>query len=317
MVRFTEAEEYVQKSAQSAILHKRNAVSVRYYEDEFINHFSDPKPQITITSLIYTIRVKSIRMALDRFIQLFPGETVQFVNLGSGFDTTSFWLIRKYNNVVCFDTDFPDQMKSKSRIIAENDIFRRLLPDLKLVNGFINSTKYKTATFDLTDINGFDNLISAGLSPELPTVYLAEAVFMYIDTNKVDPVLRKLSEFSTSCLIYWEFTNPNDKFGQLTIQTFKENNIELTGVKYSIEEHNQRYLDLGWDEVVSVNMNTMWSLLDPQDKHRIKGLESFNEVEELGVICGHLMLGLAIKNFKESWEFICKLRETSGQQSYT
>eukprot|EP00375_Theileria_parva_P001095 XP_763766.1 hypothetical protein [Theileria parva strain Muguga] len=147
---------------------------------------------------------------------------------------------------------------------------------------------------------------------------------MYIDTNKVDP------------------TNPNDKFGQLTIQTFKENNIELTGVKYSIEEHNQRYslpglfsilpltvcttvlygvccryLDLGWDEVVSVNMNTMWSLLDPQDKHRIKGLESFNEVEELGVICGHLMLGLAIKNFKESWEFICKLRETSGQQSYT
>eukprot|EP00375_Theileria_parva_P001094 XP_763765.1 hypothetical protein [Theileria parva strain Muguga] len=177
MVRFTEAEEYVQKSAQSAILHKRNAVSVRYYEDEFINHFSDPKPQITITSLskfhtiniilvVYTIRVKSIRMALDRFIQLFPGETVQFVNLGSGFDTTSFWLIRKYNNVVCFDTDFPDQMKSKSRIIAENDIFRRLLPDLKLVNGFINSTKYKTATFDLTDINGFDNLISAGLSPE-------------------------------------------------------------------------------------------------------------------------------------------------------
>ncbi|XP_952807.1 leucine carboxylmethyl transferase, putative [Theileria annulata] len=283
----------VQKTAQSSLLHKCNAVELGYYEDEFIDKFIQPKPQITITSLVYTIRVKGIRIVLDKFIQSFPNQTVQFVNLGSGFDTISFYALKKYPNVICFDTDFDDQMKTKSKIIYENDCFKQLLPDLKLENEFISSNRYKIVPFDLSNINDFNNLINAGLSSKYPTFYLAEAVFMYIDPNIVDPV------------------NCDDKFGEMTIQTFKEYNLRILGVTLynTLQQHNNRYSELGWDDVLSTNMNIIWLLFDQEEKKRIQNLESFNEVEELGIICGHLMLGIATKNFNQPWEFLDFLRQ--------
>ncbi|XP_951907.1 uncharacterized protein TA15235 [Theileria annulata] len=94
-------------------------------------------------NLVHVVRVNAFRLVLDKFIESFPDQTVQFVNLGAGFDTISFYALKKYPNVICFDTDFDDQMKTKSKIVYENDCFKQLLPDLKLENGFITSNRYK------------------------------------------------------------------------------------------------------------------------------------------------------------------------------
>eukprot|EP00375_Theileria_parva_P001096 XP_763767.1 hypothetical protein [Theileria parva strain Muguga] len=117
-------------------------------------------------NILHTIRTNSLRLVLDKFVSQFPRERVQLVNLGVGFDTISFYALKNYENVVCFDTDFPDQMRTKSNIIAGNDIFRTLLPDLKMVDNFVMSERYKIVPYDLADPTGFNNLIEAGLSSE-------------------------------------------------------------------------------------------------------------------------------------------------------
>uniref|UniRef100_A0A3B0NHE5 [phosphatase 2A protein]-leucine-carboxy methyltransferase n=1 Tax=Theileria annulata TaxID=5874 RepID=A0A3B0NHE5_THEAN len=284
-----DSNSLVQKTSDLTTTIKARAVELGYYEDEFIDKFVETSSQATLMTIVHVVRSNAFRLVLDKFIQSFPDQTVQFVNLGAGFDTISFYAMKKYPNVICFDTDFDDQMKTKSKIIYENDCFKQLLPDLKLENGFITSNKYKIVPFDLSNINDFNNLINAGLSPKYPTFYLAEFVFMYVK-----------SEYVNEMLLPTEVTKFYNK-------VLSSAGVKVYGpLEYpSIESQIQRYSKRWNVKMVCYsefyNMNT-----SEEEKKRIivilhmdivfQELEDFKHMRELGVFCSHFFVTVLYKH---------------------
>lgn len=85
------------------------------------------------------MRVTALRTLLSVFVESFPQE-VQFVNLGAGLDTLSFYLLSKYKNVVCFDLDFKDHLLYKTELLTKSNGFEFL--NYQVVDGLVKSNKY-------------------------------------------------------------------------------------------------------------------------------------------------------------------------------
>ncbi|UKJ89437.2 structure-specific recognition protein 1 [Theileria orientalis] len=155
-----------EKTSHVALVEKRIAVELGYYDDEFIDYFVDSATQSPILSIVHYIRTVSIRMVADLFIESFNGQPVQFVNLGGGLDTLCFYLLKKHPNVTCYDTDLESQMKLKCELMSDHKIFTDLIPDLRLEDGLYTSRRYKMLPLDLSRTEDFQRLLDAGLSKE-------------------------------------------------------------------------------------------------------------------------------------------------------
>lgn len=98
---------------------------------------------------------------------------------------------------------------------------------------------------DIRELKQLDAKIqSCRIDKNLPTVFVAECVLVYMDTEYSDRLLKWInSKFYTSAFINYEQVNMDDRFGEVMIVNLKRRNTELRGVEacQSVETQINRY----------------------------------------------------------------------------
>lgn len=137
-----------------------------------------------------------IRMVVDKFIELYSNNC-QIINIGAGFDTTSFHLAeRNLPNLNIYEIDFPDIILRKANLIIKSKELRDVLLNNNNNNNVADSTIIPTLQ-SITTEYGFhlnelhlissnlympDELIQSlsksGFNPLIPTLILTECVLV-------------------------------------------------------------------------------------------------------------------------------------------
>nr|PVC53290.1 structure-specific recognition protein 1 [Theileria orientalis] len=144
---------------------------------------------------------------------------------------------------------------------------------------------------DLTRIEDFQRLLDAGFSKDLPTLFFAECVFMYIDPDVLNETLKFLSNFCNGpvCCYEWGLVGHDGYFTKALVEKYKEHKLKLSAFQRyrTPEDIKQRFKDLGWELVSATRATTFWNLLPESERKRVLNLQSFNEFEGLGLHYGY------------------------------
>ncbi|SPJ12772.1 leucine carboxyl methyltransferase, putative [Plasmodium sp. DRC-Itaito] len=295
----------VQNTTYEAASSKLSAVKLGYYDDPFLKHFV--KRIETRSPLInrgYYSRVAALRLYIELFFKSIDNkQIIQMVNIGSGLDTTFFWINQKYQDVKYYEIDFYDLLKEKTDIIkkyAEMKNFLKYEKDNQEKDeDLINCLNYKMVPLDLNDSSSFEKiLLSYNFDFNKPTIFICECVLIYLETESSDNLIKKLSELmkNTSCIIVYEQVNPNTAFGKVMIDNFSHRGINLKSIYkyYNLQSQLERYKSLGWVNVYINDMNEIYDYhINMEEKKKIELIEMFDEFEEWRLLQNHYFILVA------------------------
>ncbi|EUT78904.1 hypothetical protein PFAG_05481 [Plasmodium falciparum Santa Lucia] len=168
----------------------------------------------------YYARVAALRLYIELFFKSIDNkQSIQIVNIGSGLDTTFFWINQKYQDVKYYEIDFYDLLKEKTDIIKKYTEMKNFLKYEKdneeKDEDLINCLNYKMVPLDLNDSSSFEKiLLSYNFDFNKPTIFICECVLIYLETESSDNLIKKLSELmkNTSCIIVYEQVTYDDKY---------------------------------------------------------------------------------------------------------
>jgi len=141
---------------------KLSAINKGYYQDPFVQYFVEGTSlrQPPLMNRGYYSRVVVLRTLVRDFIAM-GGK--QIVNLGAGFDTT-FFVLYLENTLPnsYFEVDLPQVVRNKTRVIRNQEVLRRCLPDDSYyTEEGIHSPRYHLISADLRDVSQLSELLLA------------------------------------------------------------------------------------------------------------------------------------------------------------
>lgn len=108
----------------------------------------------------------------------------------------------------------------------------------------LHAANYHLVGTDLRHIAELNNkLAQAEVNFNLPTMFLAECVLVYVDASATSSLLKWLaSKFSNSLFVSYEQVNMKDKFGQVMLSNLRSRGCLLAGVEdcESLETQQRR-----------------------------------------------------------------------------
>jgi len=127
------------------------------------------------------------------------------------------------------------------------------------------------------------------LSPNLPTLVIAECVLPYIKADNVSALLTWFqTTFEQIGVISYDMFGLEDSFGRVMRQNLKMRNIELLSIEADLHALQQRFLDAAYQESAALSLKTIRADRIPQsESNRISHLELLDEVEELDLLLSH------------------------------
>lgn len=92
--------------------------------------------------------------------------------------------------------------------------------------------KYAIASCDISELSQFKKIIQDHkIDTKLPTLFYAECVLSYIDSDRVDDLMGFINQnFSLAFVFDYEMYNPNDRFGQMMVKNFNQRGCPLVGI---------------------------------------------------------------------------------------
>ncbi|GLH14386.1 Leucine carboxyl methyltransferase 1 [Gryllus bimaculatus] len=302
--------EAVQATNDDASLCKRCAVQLGYWDDPYISLFV-PKYERKTPEINrgYYARTKGVGMFIDQFMEK-VGENCQIVNLGSGFDTLYWRLKDSGRNVVNFvELDFPNVTSRKCYFIKRNKILLDKIHaedgEVRLSSTDLHAANYHIVGVDLRNIAEVETkLVEAEIKFDLPTLFIAECVLIYIETIQVQRLLTWLAKtFKSSFFINYEQVNMGDKFGDVMLQNLRARGCLLASVdaSKSLDTQKDRFLQSGWDGARAWDMVQMYGMLPAADRQRIERIEFLDEQELLVQLFQHycIVVGWKGDTFKD------------------
>lgn len=180
---------------------------------------------------------------------------------------------------------------------------------------------------DLRHISELVNkLTQAEVNFNLPTMFLAECVLVYIDTSAVSALLKWLAgKFPNSIFVNYEQVNMKDKFGQVMLSNLRSRGCLLAGVEdcESLETQQRRYCNFvvfplcitlkvitilskiqlknvhfsftinSWEGSNAWTMVEVYDSLPLDDRSRIEHIEMLDERELLVQLLQHYCISVA------------------------
>ncbi|CAG9765157.1 unnamed protein product [Ceutorhynchus assimilis] len=269
---------------------KRGAVQLGYWTDNyipyFVRHIERKAPEINRG---YFARIK----AVDNFIQKFinrAGSNAQIINFGAGFDTL-YWRLKDEGIVISgyVELDFPTVTSKKCYTIKRN---KPLLDRIYEQDGEVrfSSTDMHSGNFhclgvDLRNIQQIkEKLQQAEIKFDKPTLFIAECVLVYIESEWVNRLLQWLSSaFSTGFFINYEMCNMNDTFGDIMMGNLRARGCNLAGISNckNLDTQKSRFIDNGWSGAKAWDMVEVYHSIEPAERARIEKIEFLDEQELL------------------------------------
>eukprot|EP01127_Copromyxa_protea_P022393 TRINITY_DN8005_c0_g1_i1.p1 TRINITY_DN8005_c0_g1~~TRINITY_DN8005_c0_g1_i1.p1 ORF type:complete len:1059 (+),score=205.67 TRINITY_DN8005_c0_g1_i1:15-3191(+) len=310
----------VQGTNDDSIVSKRSAARFNYFDDDFLRCYT-PKKAPRRSPLInrgYYIRCKLIRGLISHFVGLQPGQPVQVVSLGAGFDT-SFWILKSSGcfsktPIHWFETDFGDVVSRKAAIIRSDKTLSSLLEETGegVESDEINCADYSLVKGDLRNLPALrTKLVSVGLDLTLPTLIFAECVMTYMNPEDSSKVIAwAASEFSRVLYLTYEQIVPDDAFGHVMRNALLVRRSPLLGIRCypTLNDQRNRYLSLGFTSCHMATLLEQYHALPEEEKIRVEELEEFDEFEEWYIKCQHYFVSVAVKDTDPS-----KLLERIGE----
>ncbi|XP_043460871.1 leucine carboxyl methyltransferase 1 [Leptopilina heterotoma] len=302
MIKEMANDEAVQATNDDASECKKYAVQCGYWSDPFINYFvkhtNKKTPEINRG---YYARVKGVEVFIDKFLKLSGGKG-QIINLGAGFDTL-YWKLKDAGNspVNFIELDFSNITAKKCYHIKKQ---KQLIDRLNTEDGEIrfSSTELHAANYhlvgvDLRHTSDLANKLSqAEVNFNLPTLFLAECVLVYIETNSASSLLQWFAgKFPNSLFINYEQVNMRDKFGQVMLSNLRSRGCLLAGVEdcESLETQQRRFTVNGWEGSNSWTMVEVYDSLPESERIRIERIELLDERELLTQLLQHYCIAVA------------------------
>ncbi|KAG7199649.1 hypothetical protein KM043_014242 [Ampulex compressa] len=269
MIKDMADDEAIQATNDDASECKRYAVQLGYWSDPFINLFvkqtARKAPEINRG---YFARVKGIEVFVEKFLKI-SGEKGQIINLGAGFDTL-YWKLRDNGksptNFV--ELDFPSITAKKCYHIKKH---KQLIDTLNTEDGEIrfsttdlHAANYHLVGTDLRHISELANkLMQAEVNFNLPTMFLAECVLVYIDSSAASALLK-----CRGCL--------------------------LAGVEdcESLETQQRRFTINNWEGSNAWTMVEIYDSLPETERSRIEHIEMLDERELLTQLLQHYCIAI-------------------------
>lgn len=124
---------------------------------------------------------------------------------------------------------------------------------------------------------------------ELPTIFLAECVLVYMEASNCFNLLRALSErFPNAAFINYEQVNLNDRFGDVMLTNLRARGCTLAGVEscQSLDTQINRFLECGWS-AKAWDMIQVYNSLPSAERQRIERIEMLDERELLDQLFQH------------------------------
>lgn len=312
----------VQCTHIDAALAKASCARLGYFQDPYTEQLirvnrSSGSPLIHRG---YWSRVEAIRQTVLRFVQEAPAGGVQVVNLGAGFDTLYFWLRedagRWRDDLFYFEVDFPEVLSKKISAISRRQNLWPML-DVSTMEELttrsslgLREIRTKHCRMVQADMRISSELTAAmegcGLRPDLPTIFVAECVLVYMQALHGDGIIQWAASAVTapSAMVMYEQTNPHDRFGKVMVKNLAERGCPLLSVyDYpSMEAQKEQFLARGWTRCQVADMNEIYrSHLDQSEVERIHKLELMDEFEEWHLIQGHYFVLTASRPEECSW----------------
>jgi len=286
---------------------KRYAVEKGYWHDPFIsqlvqkNSSSRKAPEI---SRGYYARVTGIKILVENFLRVTSGNC-QIVNLGAGFDTL-FWRLHEGNIAPkCFvEVDYEQVTTRKCHQIKSKSVLLNALSaedsEIVMNKSEIHSGCYHLVSANLTNVGTLEaKLTSCGLDKSLPTLFIAECVLVYNETEITNKIIKYIADsFPTTFFVNYEQVNMTDGFGEVMMQNLKARDCLLRGVSacISVETQLNRFLTNGWTGGDCLDMKTLYRCLPQQDLQRIERIEMLDERELLDQLLYHYCIAWAYKD---------------------
>ncbi|XP_026473376.1 leucine carboxyl methyltransferase 1-like isoform X2 [Ctenocephalides felis] len=279
---------------------KKCAVNLGYWDDKYISYFvkncERKAPEINRG---YYARVKGVELFIDKFLKK-SGCKSQIINLGCGFDTL-YWRLKDVNQKIhnFIEIDFPTVTSRKCYAIKRNKVLLEKIHDgeIKLSTTDLHASNYHLIGLDLRNITDIENKLNqAEVNYELPTLFIAECVLVYIDLQHSQKMLNLFaSRFKSALFINYEQVNMNDRFGNVMLSNLASRGCCLDGVSAcaNIETHQQRFLDAGWLGCHSWDMVKIYNMLSSAERERIEHIEMLDEGELLTQLFQHYCISVA------------------------
>ncbi|KAF2984959.1 hypothetical protein EK904_000383 [Melospiza melodia maxima] len=271
----------------------------------------------------YYIRARAVDHCVQDFLlktQSLP--RTQILSLGAGFDSLYFRLkdMGLLQHTVVYEVDFPDVACQKAALIKGVKELSALVGDAGgegLGAITISGDDYKLLGVDLSELPELERTLEeAGLNKEIPTLFIAEVVLTYMETARSDALIQWAAErFPRACFLLYEQVQPQDPFGHIMQQHFRQLSTALRSLELypDCPAQHRRFLAQGWTECSVMDMNEFFTCCIPEDEQqRVQTLEPFDEYEEWHLKCSHYFVLAASKGMEPSWTPLSPIPRRAG-----
>ncbi|KAB7496988.1 Leucine carboxyl methyltransferase 1 [Armadillidium nasatum] len=281
---------------------KRCAVDLGYWSDPYIHYFvksTDRKaPEINRGYYARTIAIQSL---VEKFIDITSGKC-QIVNIGAGFDTL-YWRLKDSGRVVkeFYELDFPSVTSRKCLYIQRSKPLLQGIShedhDIKLNRNNLHAYNYKLIGVDLRNLKEVEEkLKESDIEFQIPTIFLAECVLVYMNITKSSQLLRWITQsFKSVLFINYEMVNLHDRFGEVMLNNLRCRGCDLQGAETCRDLNTQetRFTKEGWAGAEASDMLSIWGRLPPEEISRVTQIEMLDEQELLLQLFSHYCITLA------------------------
>lgn len=320
----------IESTAGDAIGSKFSAITLKYYEDPFLQvMFQTQARSLVKKSPIinrgYYTRVNVVETVVKKFLEVTNTfNKVQIVSLGAGFDTLAYRLLSSSpsaanGRLTYFEVDFPTIIDKKTAITMKKPILTKLVPaaasepeskvpiaPLTQAQKYKNNMGYKFGSLillpsDLRDTEALHStLLNSGADPTVPTLILTECVLVYMQRAPAEALLSTMcSTFTSSVWVSYDMITPDDPFGRTMIQNLASAGHKVPGLlDYpSLDAQCGRYTTAGYELTKSCTMLQAYDgMISAADKGRLNTIEMLDEWEEWSLIMSHYSLSVAGKD---------------------
>lgn len=163
----------------------------------------------------------------------------------------------------------------------------------------LHASDYHIVGVDLRSVDEVSNkLKQSDVDFNLPTIFVAECVLVYIETLNCNNLLKWLaSNFTEAAFVNYEQVNMNDRFGDVMLNNLRARGCSLAGVDSctSLDTQISRFVNCGWSGARAWDMCQIYDSIPIQERQRIEKIEMLDEGELLVQLFQHYSITLAWK----------------------